>query len=427
METPTETKPKRKYVMTPEHRAKVVANLAKARLAPKEKVYRKTPRRYAANIGNLAKANAKVREQSESLRAKLEGVFPAPDVPPPPIIPPFGPPLPGMPRTRPAFVPPSTGAEVLDEVRPLIAKRLRKVHAASRREGRRIMRLLMAAIARSQPLGANEAFNLALQLLQCLEGSRVVAEARRLNDKIAHLLSKMIETRYGAEAQVDGFPLATAMEQLRETRRQRAAARRADREARGQQPSAGESSAAPAEGNAAGAAEGEGEGGKADPEGSGGQPDKPSRTSIPVLPKTLKEFRGLVARALDLESEDAASIVDRLAQAIWERLQWWKWREDTEAQGLERLFQEGAAVAPGSNEDLLNRTFDINFVLKLDDDFLHRMDQVTEKVAEALRWWLTQRPLIGFRPRTAGPAAKPPIRATPDEPTGDFGDPSEAA
>ena len=75
MEAQNEPKPKRKFVMTPERHAKLMANLAKARLAPKEKVYRKTPKRYAANIGNLEKANAKVRQQSESLRAGLEGLF----------------------------------------------------------------------------------------------------------------------------------------------------------------------------------------------------------------------------------------------------------------------------------------------------------------------------------------------------------------
>src|SRR5271165_7691916 len=92
MEAQNDPKPKRKYVMTPEHRAKVIANLGQARLAPKEKVYRKTPKRYAANLANLAKAHAKRRQQSESqqaenLRAQLEGLFPAPQVPPPPQAP----------------------------------------------------------------------------------------------------------------------------------------------------------------------------------------------------------------------------------------------------------------------------------------------------------------------------------------------------
>jgi len=80
-----EAKPKRKYVMTPEHRAKVIANLGKARQAPKEKVYRKTEKRYRANVNNLGIANAKRRQEAEqeaeTLRSKMESLFPAPEVP----------------------------------------------------------------------------------------------------------------------------------------------------------------------------------------------------------------------------------------------------------------------------------------------------------------------------------------------------------
>src|SRR5208282_1982111 len=176
MEPPTEPKPKRKYVMTPERRAKLLANLEKARLAPKEKVYRKTPKRYAANVGNLEKAKSKLREQlereQEDLRVKLEGLFPAGEDPPP-----FGP------ESR-QF----GGAEELDQAAILIARRLRKIQAARRRDGRRIMRVLTAAINRSHPLSPEEAYQLVCDLLQCLDGSRVVAEARRLNDQIAELL-----------------------------------------------------------------------------------------------------------------------------------------------------------------------------------------------------------------------------------------------
>jgi len=151
-EVQKEPKPKRKYVVTPERREKVMANLAKARLAPKEKVYRKTPRRYAANIGNLEKAKAKLSEQlqteQEDLRAKLEGLFPGCEDPP-------------------AFGPAShqfAGAEELDQAAVLIAKRPRQVRAARRRDGRQIMRLLTAAINRSHPLSPEEACKLVLRL-----------------------------------------------------------------------------------------------------------------------------------------------------------------------------------------------------------------------------------------------------------------------
>jgi len=41
-----EARPKRKYVMTPEHKAKVIASLERARLVPKEIRYRRTEKRY---------------------------------------------------------------------------------------------------------------------------------------------------------------------------------------------------------------------------------------------------------------------------------------------------------------------------------------------------------------------------------------------
>jgi len=420
-----EPKPKRKYVMTPERHAKLMANLGKARLAPKEKVYRKTPKRYAANVGNLAKANAKVRRESASVRAGLENLFPAPEVPPPPIVLPLGSPYlqpPAPPSGRPA------GAEELDQTAPLIARRLRKVKAASRREGRRIMRVLTAAISRCQPLSANEAVDLARQLLQCLEGLRVMAEACRLNQRIEELLLKMIETRYGAEAQVEGFPLAMVLEQMREARRQRAA--RGGGESRAGQAAAGETASANQDGPA-GTAEAAGEAGTVNSGGSAGQGKEPSNISIPALPKTLDEFRGLVARALDLEGEEAASVAGKLAEAIWERLGWWKRREQAEAQQVEQLFQEEAAAAPDSYEELRNRTYHINGILSLDDDFLFRMDEATGKVEEALKGWLLERPEIRFRRERSTLAAKPPVGrrvgATPDEPMSVSADPSAAA
>jgi hypothetical protein len=412
MEAPSEPKPKRKYVMTPERRAKLMANLEHARRAPKEKVYRKTPNRYAANIRNLAHANAKRREELENLRLNVENLFPAPEVPPPPIEP-LGP-VPGAP---PAFIPPSSGAEELDQVTPLIAKRLRKLQAARRREGRSIMRVLTAAMNRSQPLSANEAFNLALQLLQCLDGLRVVEEARRLNDKIGHLLLKMIETRYGPEAQEGGVAFVTELERLREERRQRAAARRGERAAE-----SGASESTSAEGGPAGATPearaAEGKGGADQPGGSGGQAATPSNVATPKLPKTVEEFQAVLARALDLEGENAATVVQVLAEALWVRLHWWKWREEQERRQLEGLFQEKGAAPPESAEELHRRRCSINFILDLDEDFLRRLDETTEKAASALRWWLTERPLIGFRSRQpASPPAKAPVRASSDQPT----------
>ena len=304
METPTDPKPKRKYVMTPEHRAKVLANLAQARLAPKEKVYRKTPKRYAANLNNLGIAAAKRRQEREILSAKMEELFPPPEVPPPLL-----PRLQERSGEPPRRMPPSFFLDPFAEATRLIGKRLRKVHAAVRREGRRIMRLLTAALNRSQPLSVEEARNLVCQLLKCLDGTRVTEEARRLNDKIGRLLGKMIEVRYGVEP--GGVPMEIWLEQLREDRRARAAAareRRAARRAeRAQEPQEVRKEDPVTPGDTAearpGAQVGVGpavvaEDGNENAGCLGGQRKEPRRVSIPELPETWEEFQSLVTRAL---------------------------------------------------------------------------------------------------------------------------------
>jgi hypothetical protein len=442
METLTEPKPKRKYVMTPERRAKLMENLAQARLAPKEKVYRKTPKRYAANLNNLGIASAKRRQEAETLRAKMEGLFPPPEVPPLPIPPPLTPPhlRPSPPTTG----PPTAGDADFDEATRLIGKRLRKVQATVRREGRRIMRLLTAAINRSQPLTVEEAIDLAGRLLKCLDGSRVTAEAHRLNKKIARLLSKMIETRYGAEAQAGGFPLETALEQLREMRRQRAAerrARRAARQAQGAQEAEkvrkGHSVTPgdPAEARP-GAQVGVGpavvaEGGNENAGSWGGQLNEPRRVSVPELPEKWEDFQSLLTRALDLE--EVPEVAGALAENLWNRLHLWKVREETESKELEELFQKGAANPADSYPDpyheLRDRAYIIPLILKLDDDFLRWMDQLTARVERCLDWWVTSIPSIERR-RASRPAAfpaKPPVRVTSGQPASGSEDLSSVA
>ncbi|MGO9275363.1 MAG: hypothetical protein ACLQOO_34860 [Terriglobia bacterium] len=421
METPTEPKPKRKYVMTPERHAKLMANLAKARLAPKEKVYRKTPKRYTANLNNLGIAAAKRRQEREILSAKMEKLFPPPEVPPP-LLPRLQEGS-GEPRRR---MPPSFFLDPFEEATRLIGKRLRKVHAAVRREGRRVMGLLTAALNRSQPLSVEEARNLVCQLLKCLDGSRVTAEARRLNDKIGRLLGKMIEVRYGVEP--GAVPVEIWLEQLREDRRARAAAARARRAARQAQgvkraQEAEEvrkghpvSSGGVAEGGPASAAEG----GKENAGDLQGQGYEPRRVSIPELPEAWEEFQSLVTRALHLE--DASEVAGALAENLWNRLHWWKEREETEKQELERLFQEGAANPPDSYPDpyqeLSGRAYKIPLILKFDKDFLPWMDQLTARVEKCLDWWVSTIPPI--ERQTASPPAtfpaQPPVSAASDQP-----------
>ncbi|HTS70371.1 MAG TPA: hypothetical protein VMO17_15425 [Terriglobia bacterium] len=426
MESPNEAKPKRKYVMTPERKAKLLGNLAKARLAPKEKVYRKTPKRYAANVGNLEKAKAKLREQSESrqaedLRGKLEELFPPPEIAPPAIVTAYGPAV--NPMGAPLAGPP--GSHELDQAAALIAKRLRKVQAARRRDGRRIMRLLTAAINRSHPLSPEEACKLVFELLACLDGSRVVAEARRLNEKIAHLLCKMIETRYGAAAQFGGVPFATILEQVQEQRRQRAAMQRGAREARkassaqeGRPGASGEIAPATTEGDGNGSGFGVGVPGFGEEDGN----QSPSSSRIPNpesrtlrLPETAEEFQGVLARALDLEGEDARNLRVMLAGTLWERLHWWKWQEVKEREQLEHLFQVGAATLPNSCKELHDRRAYINIFLRLDDSFVARMDDLTKRLDSDIEWWLNRRAQIIQSRQESAPPGKPPVSATPDQ------------
>jgi hypothetical protein len=440
MEAQNEPKPKRKFVMTPERRAKLMANLEKARLAPKEKVYRKTAKRYAANLNNLGIANAMRRQEREILSAKMEGLFPPPAAPPPPL--PRLQPSPGDPPRR---MPPSFFLDPFDEATRQIGKRLHKVHAAVRGEGRRIMRLLTAALDRSrkgsQPLSVEEAKNLVGQLLQCLDGARVSEAARRLNEKIGRLLGKMIEVRYGVEP--GAVPVEVWLEQLREDRRARAAAarqRRAARQGRGAKSAAaaeelrkghlgtpGDRAEVRAE---AGAAVEAGGGNENAAEG-GWQRKEPSKVSVPELPETWEEFQGLVTRALQLEDEP--EVAGALAETLWNRLHLWKEREETEAQELERLFQGGAANPPESypdpDQELRHRAYKIRLILRLDDGFLRWRDQLTARVERCFDWWVSSIPSIQGRraSRLATIPAQAPVRATSDQPINGLEDPPSAA
>ena len=442
MEAQNEPKPKRKYVMTPEHRAKVLANLAQARLAPKEKVYRKTPKRYAANLNNLGIAAARRRREAETLHAKMEELFPPPEVPPPPLTR-----LPQSPDDPPRRMPPSFFLDPLEEATKLIGKRLRKVHAGVRREGRRIMRLLTAALKRSQPLSVEEAGNLACQLMKCLDGTRITEEARRLNDKIKHLLLRMIEVRYGVEP--GDTPTELWLEQLREDRRARGAAARARTAARkAQRAQRGREGHPVTPGDMAGAREevpagAQGgaqvrvgpalvaEGGNENAENRGRQHKEPSKVAAPKLPETYEEFLALVTRALRLEDEP--KVAGALAINLWLRLHIWQHQSLVEVQWLERFFQKEAANPPDSYpspyQELRDRAMKIPLILKLDRDFLCWLDRLTKDVERALDWWVSTIPSI--ERRTASPPAifpaQPPARAACDQPAGGSEDMSAVA
>jgi len=418
----------------------VLANLGKARLAPKEKVYRKTPRRYAANLNNLGIAAAKRRQEREILSAKMAGLFPPCEGPLPPL-----PSFPQSPDDPPRRMPPSFFFDPFEEATRLIGKRLRKVHAAVRREGRRVMRLLTAALNRSQPLSVEEATNLVRQLLKCLDGTRVTEEARRLNKKIARLLGKMIEVQYGVEP--GGVPVEIWLEQLREDRRARAAAirerraaRKAERTKRVQEAEGFRKGHPATPGDTVEARPrpqvGVGpvvvaEGGSEDGGSWGGQRKEPRRVLIPELPETWEEFHSLVTRALDLEDEP--EVAGAVAENLWNRLHLWNEREREEERWLERLFQEGAANPPDSYPDpykeLRDRAYKIPVILKLDKDFLRWMDQLTERLERALDWWVSSIPSIQHRraSRLETIPAKRPVSSTSDQPASGSEDRSAVA
>ena len=426
MEAQNDPKPKRKYVMTPEHRAKVLANLAQARLAPKEKVYRKTPKRYAANLNNLGIAAAKRREEAETLHAKMEELFPPPEVPMPSLASIAQ--SPSHPLHR---MPPSFFLDPFEEATRLIGKRLRKVHAGVRREGRRIMRLLTAALHRSQPLSAEEARNLACQLLKCLDGTRVGEEARRLNDKIARLLRKMIETRYGLGPGEDALEIW--LEQMREERRARAAAARERREARraqkaqeaqevgkGHPVTTGDPAEAPPGARVGVGPVVVGESGNENGGGFEEQGKEPRRVSIPELPETYEEFQSLVTRALDVEDEP--EVGEAVAFSIWLRLHIWQHQGLVETQWMERFIQKEAANSldsyPDPYQELRDRAGKIPLILELDKDFLRWMDRLTKDVASTLDRWVSTIPWVE-RPWASPPVEFPaqlPVSAASDGP-----------
>ncbi|MGO9269015.1 MAG: hypothetical protein ACLQOO_01945 [Terriglobia bacterium] len=112
------------------------------------------------------------------------------------------------------------------------------------------------------------------------------------------------------------------------------------------------------------------------------------------------------------------------------RLHLWREQEETEAQWLERLFQEGAANPPDSYPDpykeLRDRAYKIPLILELDDDFLRWMDQLTARVEKALDWWVSSIPSIQRRRASTFPA-KPPVSAASDQPASGSADRSAAA
>ena len=487
-------KPKRKFVMTPERLAKIMANLAQARLAPKEKVYRRTEKRYAANLKNLgigrAKRQEEARQEAETLRARMESAFPLdPDLRPPggepsssasqkrhhdsrnsskkshgkreaglsePRASASGPRREAVPgsaatTTPGSSAPPSAGVkggkpgtdahdrgenpeksgrdarapgtDELDKITGLVGERLRQVKYGRRREGRRIMRVLTEALNMPHPLYPFQVADLARDLLHCLDPDRLTEEVRRLNNRIARLLLKMIEARYGPEPLSEweerGLRL---LEELRKLSAEEAGPGTRDSgpaeepgpgtrdsgladEASVVRPPSSVPEQAPVDATVAGQGEVSSaaddvprttDPSSANPEsptpdpGSSANPESPApdpgrseprQVTTPPLPATEPELRELLARALDLDADDA----EDLSSSIWERLQAWEPRHQQESEEVEKFFRDAAANAPAGDhraryayrQDLASR---LPTVLELEFDFRFHVDSLTATV-----------------------------------------------
>src|SRR5262249_49906234 len=180
-------KGKRPYVKTPARLAASLANLEKARAAPKEKIYGPSEKRRIANHANLQKAHAALaaaRAAKQAFSEHVERLFP-----------PFPPGKPASAPQEGAEGGRAAGIEAVREVAERVWQRRRFYPRRARSEGRKVMRLLTAAAQSPATDTAEEAFHLLRQLLEIFLQSKAVEQAERLNAKIGRLLQEMLEAR----------------------------------------------------------------------------------------------------------------------------------------------------------------------------------------------------------------------------------------
>ncbi|HWT81857.1 MAG TPA: hypothetical protein VN648_23955, partial [Candidatus Methylomirabilis sp.] len=225
-------KAKKPFVMTPARLAAMRANIAKARRAPKEKVYRSTEKRQAANRANAAKGRAAQARKSAARRAeenaRWESFFQrfASLFPPPPVGRGSRQPGPG-----PDGQPP--GQERLREAAAGVWQRSGALGRTGRRLGRQVMRLLTQA-ARRSALGREEAMALLAGLLAVLHRAEGYGEAEGVQTQLSILWDELLLERYGKGActlksLAEWRAAETAYQALRAKERQD---RRQDREVR---------------------------------------------------------------------------------------------------------------------------------------------------------------------------------------------------
>ena len=318
-------KEKRPFVVTPRRRAAMLANLDKARAAPKDKIYGPSEKRSAANHANLQKAHAAraaARAEKQAFSERVERLFP-----------PF---TPGNPSSAQAGSEDgrAAGIEAVREVAERVWQRRRLYPRRARSEGRKVMRLLTAA-ARWPAVGSMaEALQLLRQLLEIFLKSKAVEQAERLNAKIGRLLQEMLEARYGPEVFVNGFSVAKLVGKIEANLKRWAADEKAERaarrRARDEKHPAGQGSAAEGgEGREQAAVEPPPEAAGAVP-GAGapaqaGPPIRPGR--VPELPEKFEDFLKVFSHAFSpplpqrgTATEGGRVLLHSLAWAVWERL-----------------------------------------------------------------------------------------------------------
>lgn len=90
------------------------------------------------------------------------------------------------------------------------------------------------------------------------------------------------------------------------------------------------------------------------------------------------------------------------------------------------------AHSPGHRPDpfqlLRDRVAAIARILKLDDEFLHRMKELTAEVEKGLDWWISKLRLSrDQREEAASPPRKPPVGATLDQSDSESAEPPAVA
>jgi hypothetical protein len=379
---------KRPYVKTPARLAAMLANLEKARAAPKEKVYRPSEKRRAANRANLQKAHAAraaARAEQQAFGERIERLFP-----------PFAPGK--LLSTEEGREEGTAGMEGVREVAEGVWQRRRFYPRQARREGRKVMRLLTAAAQGPAPSSVEEAFHLWRPLLEIFLRSQAVGRAERLNAEIRRRLLEMLEGRYGPEVFPDGFALASSLREtealLNRMRAEEKAEREERRAARGKQ--------APEEG--AEADEGMEEAGpkvppKELPPAGAAAPD-PAHLPIPPgkvpeLPEKFEDFLEIFCRAFPPPSPGRATEGDQvllgaLARAVWERLHVYERQVEQEEAGLHRVVDEVGAEAVQTYRDLRVRSHLIEIAFKTEPALRPEMARLEAEIElginQLLKW-----------------------------------------